>query len=297
MEFRSATWARVRCLFESPIMDQRKFAKVPTIPADAFILDLEDAVPLADKEVARKKVVAQLQDPSHFPDGAILVPRANGLDSPWGRDDLTAFGEAGATTVMYPKIDSLAELEEVVAILEKTGSSPEIVASIESMAGVINAAEIFSHPSVVVTTFGPGDLHVDASIPMFEPDGSWNPAITWSKVQTVFAAKSQGVAVLSIAFPKNMKDLDETRALIEEDKRLGFTGYCSFYPPQVPIINDLFTPSADEIADAREIVEVYETAVAAGNPAVQLPNGKAVLVHQYKDAQQLLQRAEAFASA
>lgn len=294
MEFRSATWARVRCLFESPIMDERKFAKVPSIPADAFILDLEDAVPPADKERARDKVIEHLGKADHF-NGAVLVPRANGLDTPWGRDDLVAFGEAGATTVMYPKIDTLEELQEVVAILEAAGSSPEIVASIESMRGVLDADRIFSHPNVVATTFGPGDLHVDAGIPMFEPDGSANAAILWSKVRTIFAAKSQGVAVLGIAFPQNMKDLDETRALIEADQRLGFTGCCSFYPPQVPIINDVFSPSEEQIAGAREIVEVYEAARAAGNPAVQLPNGKAVLVHQYKDAQNVLARAAALA--
>ena len=294
MEFRSATWARVRCLFESPIMDDHKFAKVPSIPADAFILDLEDAVPPADKVEARDKVVEYLARPDHF-HGAVLVPRANGLETEWGRDDLEAFGKAGAKTVMYPKIDSLEELQEVVDVLERAGSSPEIVASIESMAGVLDAQRIFSHPSVVATTFGPGDLHVDAAIPMFEPDGAMNPSLVWSKVRTIFAAKSQGVAVLGIAFPTNLKDLDETRALVEADQRLGFTGHCSFYPPHVDIINEVFSPSDDEVARARQIVEVYEEARAAGNPAVQLADGTAVLVHQYKDAQHLLQRAAAFA--
>ena len=292
MEFRSPAWGRVRCLFECPIMNEHKWAKVPSIPADAFILDLEDAAPAPLKEQARARVVEYLGRPEYF-GGRLAVPRANGLDTPWGRDDLIALARAGVTTLMYPKIDTLDEVNEVISICEENGASPELVASIESMRGVLDADAIFSHPSIVATTFGPGDLHVDAGIPLYGPDGTLNHAFEWAKLETVFAAKSQGVAALSIAFAPDLKDLVEIRRQIEGDHRLGFTGYCSFYPPQVPIINEVFTPSEEEIARAREIVRVYDEAIAAGNPAVQLPTGEAVLLHQYKDANHLLARVDA----
>jgi citrate lyase beta subunit len=268
-------------------MDERKFGKIPSIPAEAFILDLEDAVPPALKVEARAKVVEYLDRPEHF-HGAVQVPRANALDTPWGRDDLLAFAAAGAKTVMYPMVGSRAELDEVDGILASAGCSPEFVVCIESMAGVLHAEEICAHQRVVAATFGPGDLHTDAQFPMRDPDGAMNKGLLWPMMQTIFAAKSQGVAVLTIVFPEDLKDLDDTRALLEIDKRLGFSGASSFYPPQVPVINEVFSPSPDEVAEAAEIVRVYEKARAAGNPAVQLANGKALLVHQYKDAQAVL---------
>ena len=292
MQFRSSEWGRVRCMFEAPIMDDHKFAKVPSIPADAFILDLEDSAPAPLKEEARAKVVEYLGKPEYF-GGRLFVPRANGLDTKWGHDDLVALARAGATTIMYPKVQSLEEVEEIVAICEANGSSPQLVASIESMRGVLDADEIFSHPSVVATAFGPGDLHADADIPLYEADGSMNPAFLWPKMRTIFAAKSQGVAVLGIAFVPNFKDFEMLRLRVQEDFRLGFTGHCSFYPPHVPIINEVFTPSEADISHAREIVAVYDAAIAAGNPAVQLPTGEVVLLHQYKEATALLARVGA----
>jgi len=64
-------WSSVRCLFESPTLDDRKWSKLPSIPADAFILDLEDAVPAEGKEEARRRVVAAIQEPSHFGAGSL----------------------------------------------------------------------------------------------------------------------------------------------------------------------------------------------------------------------------------
>jgi hypothetical protein len=82
-------WTSVRCLFESPILDERKWGKIPAIEADAFILDLEDAVPRDGKLAARAKVVEYLHRPEYF-GGALTVPRPNPLDTPWGHDDVLA---------------------------------------------------------------------------------------------------------------------------------------------------------------------------------------------------------------
>src|ERR1700728_4697887 len=129
-------WTSVRCLFESPILDDRKWAKIPTIPADAFILDLEDALPIARKEEGREKVLEYLHQPDYF-HGAMIVPRANHLSTPWGRDDIIALAEAGIEQLMYPKTESAEDLQEVLELCRAHGSDPKIKASIESARGVV----------------------------------------------------------------------------------------------------------------------------------------------------------------
>jgi citrate lyase beta subunit len=283
-------WTSVRCLFESPILDERKWGKIPTIPADAFILDLEDAVPRDGKLAARAKVVEYLHRPDYF-GGALTVPRPNPLDTPWGHDDVLALADAGAATLMLAKVDSCDDIDRVLELCAARGAAPTIVASIESARGVLHAAEILAHESVVAATFGSGDLHVDAGMALYEPDGSMNPGLLYPKVHAVLAGAAAGVPVLSIAFVPDIRDLAQVGIRVAAEQRLGFSGLCAFYPPHVAIINDVFSPSTAQIAEATEIVSLYEQAAARGAPAVQRANGEAVLAHQYKDALRTLARA------
>jgi citrate lyase beta subunit len=283
-------WTSVRCLFESPILDRRKWAKVPSIPADAFILDLEDAVPRAGKEAARAKVVEYLERPGYFT-GALTVPRPNPLDTPWGHDDVIALAETGAATLMLAKVDARGDIDRVLDLCATRGAAPTIVASIESARGVLNAADILAHEAVVAATFGSGDLHVDAGMALYEPDGTMNPGLLYPKVHTILAGAASGVPVLSIAYLPDIRDLAGVAARVAAEQRLGFSGCCAFYPPHVDVINEVFSPSPDEIAGAQEVITLYEQAAADGRPAVQRANGEAVLAHQYKEAQRMLARA------
>jgi citrate lyase beta subunit len=282
-------WSSVRCLFESPILDERKWAKIPSIPADAFILDLEDAVPVNGKERAREKVVEFLGRPEYF-DGRLVVPRANPLDTQWGRDDLEALARADTPIVMIAMVSGVQDIDDVLGVFAEHGRQPKVLVSIESAKGVLNAEAILAHEAVVAATFGPGDLHVDAGMALYEPDGSMNPGLLYPKVQAVLAGVAHGVPVLSIAYMPDLKDFDEVRTRVAAERRLGFSGCCAFYPPHVEIINAEFTPSAERIAAAREVIELYEAAAADGRPAVQRANGEAVLMHQYQEARKTLGR-------
>lgn len=283
-------WSTVRCLFESPILDDRKWAKLPTIPADAFILDLEDAVPVSGKLEARTRVVATVEDPSYF-DGRMTVPRPNPLDTEWGHADLVEVSRAGAETVMLAKVGSVADIDSAREVCAGVGADPSFLVSIESARGVLNAREILAHPSVVAATFGPGDLHVDAGMALYEPDGQENPGLLYPRVATVLAGVATDVPILGIAFAPNIKNLDDIASRVSREQRLGFSGCCAFYPPHVDIINDVFTPSEGEVANATEIIEAYDAATAAGSPAVQLESGEAVLLHQYKEALRTVARS------
>lgn len=284
------TWSNVRCLFESPILDQHKWDKIPGIRADAFILDLEDAVPVAGKEQARVKVVEFLSRPEYF-EGRLTVPRANALDTPWGRDDIIALAVARTPIVMLPKVNGPSDIDDVLALFAEYGQQPHVLASIESARGVLNVEGILGHEAVVAATFGPGDLYVDSGMALYEPDGSMNPGLLYPKVKTVLAGAASQVPVLSIAYTPDVKDADEVRRRVAAERRLGFSGCCAFYPPHVELINAEFTPSPEAVQAAIEVVEAYEAAVAQGKPAVQLANGKVVLMHQYLEASKTISRA------
>ncbi|MGB1506376.1 MAG: aldolase/citrate lyase family protein [Acidimicrobiales bacterium] len=95
-----APYAGIRSIIETPILDERKWAKIPTIPADAFLIDLEDAVPAPGKERARELAVEYVREPSYF-EGRVTIARPNHLSTPWGREDIEAFAEAEEIIATY----------------------------------------------------------------------------------------------------------------------------------------------------------------------------------------------------
>lgn len=290
-----ARYAGIRSIIETPILDEHKWAKIPSIPADAFLIDLEDAVPAPGKERARELAVAHVRDPSYF-DGRVTIARPNHLSTPWGREDLDAFAEAGVTCLAYPKLETAEELLEVQALLRAKGADPDIFAIVETSRSVLEIDKIAAVDKVVALMFGSGDLSVDAGIPLFGRDGLLNPAFDWAKQRTVLAGAAFGRLTVDIAFLKDLRDLDETRLRYGDARQLGFTTGVTFYPPHVAVLNEIFGPSDADIAEAEEIITTYEAAVAAGNPAVTLASGKALLVHDYEKALRLRNRAGASAT-
>jgi citrate lyase beta subunit len=283
-------WKNVRVLFESPILNDYKWAKIPSIPADAFILDLEDSVPDDRKEEARDKVVEYLRQPEYF-NGAIPMPRVNHLSTPWGRDDVIALAEAGVEQMMYPKTESVDDVTELLELCRQHGASPVLKPSIESALGVVNVDSIAAMDEVVCLGCGVGDLHVDTGQPLYEEDGSLFPGHYYPKLKTVMACCAYDKA--KIGFPQlpNLKDLDEYRRRAITEKRVGFNGCSTFYPPHVQILLDVFTVSESEISEAQQTVDLFEEARAKGDNAVQRSDGSALLIHQYKEAKALLDRA------
>ncbi|MDQ7910841.1 CoA ester lyase [Phytohabitans sp. ZYX-F-186] len=277
-------------------MDDRKWAKVPDIPADSFMLDLEDSVSPALKEAARDKAVQYLAQPDYFQHKPVLA-RPNHLSTPWGKDDLVALAEAGVGCLAYPKVGTVEELDEVRAILNAHGADPDVFAIVETADGVLNAAAIARHPSVCGLMFGPGDLSVDSGITLLTAGGELNPALVAPKVHTVLAGAAAGVPTADIAYLTNIRDLDEARRKYQDSQLLGFTTGITFYPPHVPVVNAVFGPSEQEVARALEIVDAYEQVRSRGETAVTLADGRVLLVHDYEKALVVRARARAIGLA
>ena len=279
----------VRTVFETPILDERKWAKIPEIDADVFFLDLEDSVPPARKEEARELALDHLRDPSYF-GGRRTLARPNHLTTPWGHDDVVAFAEAGVELLAYPKLSSHEELEELLELLAEHGATPDVYAIIETPGSLVDVARIARHPQVVSLMFGPGDLSVEMELPLMDPDGGLNRVFAPLKANAVVAAHAALIGVTDIVYAPDYRDLDEVRRRAEESRRRGFTAMACFYPPHVPILNEVFTPSEKEAAHARELVETYESVLAEGRPAALTDDGRTILVHDYEKAKALLAR-------
>lgn len=275
---------------ESPILDDRKWAKVPDLDADCIMVDLEDSVPVAGKDAARTKAAAYLRKPEFFGDKLVLA-RPNHLSTPWGRDDLAALGEAGVGCIAYPKVNTLRDIDEALAVLTEHGAAPDIFAIIETAGSVLNVASIAAHPRVKGLMFGPGDLSVDSGISLFGGSGELNDAFLFPKVATVLAGASAGVLTADIAFLRNIKDLDEAKAKYGRSRELGFTAGITFYPPHIPVVNSVFGPTRPQLEKAGTVIRAYEQAVAEGRPAVVLDDGQVLLVHDYEKALVLRERA------
>lgn len=284
----------IRSVMETPLMDERKWAKIPDIPADVIFIDLEDSLPPALKEAGRQRAVDVLGDLDFF-SGRVVLCRANALDTPWGRDDIQALGEAGAECVALPKLRSLEDVQEAQEVFAAAGSEPDFFAIIETAQAVLEVARIAAHERVAALMFGAGDLTVDSGIPLLGPDRELNPAILPAKLQAVLAGAAFGKPTTDIAFLPDIRDLDEARRRYAQSRQLGFTTGVTFYPPHVPIINEVFSPSADDVQDAEMVINEYEAAVAAGNPAVTLSTGRVLLVHDYDKALKVRDRAAAVA--
>jgi citrate lyase beta subunit len=286
----------IRSIIETPLLDDRKWAKIPDIPADAIFIDLEDSLPPARKEEGRARAAQVLGDREFF-GGRITISRPNDLTSPWGLDDIQALAQAGATCVALPKLRSVDDVLEAQQNFRAAGADPDIFATVETAQAVLEVASIAAVDKVVAIMFGAGDLSVDSSIPLLGPDSELNPAMITPKVQTVLAGSAFGRLTTDIAFLPDIRDLAEARRRYSQSRQIGFTAGITFYPPHVEIINEIFGPAPADLEDAELVISEYEAALAAGNPAVQLAGGRVLLVHDYDKALKVRQRCAAVAAA
>jgi citrate lyase beta subunit len=282
---------KIRSIMETPILDERKWAKVPGIAADAFMIDLEDSVVPAHKDLARSRAVQYLNDTDFF-NGKPVLPRPNNLATPWGRDDLHAIASADPQFMVYPKARSAAEVAEVQRILADAGARPLIFPIIETAAALLDIRQIAALDGVGGVFTGIGDLSVDAGLAFWTSEGEVSEALRFARNMVVMASAAFGRSATDAVLLNNIKDEDELRAFIEASRRRGFTSLVTFYPPHVALINELFAPSAAEIDAAEELISEYEAAQRAGKPAVILPDGRTAMLLDYTRALRLLAAAD-----
>lgn len=278
---------------ETPILDDRKWAKLPGIPADAFILDLEDSVVPDQKETARRRVIDHLQDSSAVFGGRVVLARPNNLDTPWGRDDIHALADAGVRLMIYPKARAVSELVMVRRLLEERGAAPLLFPIIETAGALLDVRAISQCLGIGGLFMGIGDLSVDAGIPFRLADGQINPVLHQARDQVALAAAGAGISSTDTVYARDLRNRDDVTSAVLDGRRRGFTSLVTFYPPHVEVINEVLPPSPEEIADSEMVVARYREGVKAGNPAVLLEDGRVLLSLDFERAQRTLDSAGA----
>ncbi|MDO8691847.1 MAG: CoA ester lyase [Dehalococcoidia bacterium] len=267
----------LRTLLFIPGNKAKMLEKAWGLGADAVILDLEDAVPLADKGVARHLVAGTLSKMAAEASPAIFV-RVNSLSSGLLEADLREVVQPGLGGICFPKAESAADIRKLVSLLdgvEQAGGLPQdsltLIPLIESARGVIAAYEIASASSrVVAIALGAEDLTLDLGVERTAA----GVELLHARSVLVMAAVAAGIAPIDAVYP----DLSDEDGLLREahlGRQLGFQGKLLVHPKQIGPVNGAFRPSQDEVERARRIVQAFQEAERSGSGVVLL-DGKMV---------------------
>jgi len=259
-----------RSLLFMPGSNARALEKARNLAADCLILDLEDSVAPDAKAKAREQIAAAIAAKG-FGRREIWV-RTNSLDTPWWKDDVAMAGKAKPDGILVPKISTVDDLAAIGALLAELGADPSIKvwAMIETARAVLDADKLAAHARDPKTrlagfVFGPNDIARETRIRMLPGRAAMIPMIT----HCILAAHAHGLEMLDGPY----SDFSNKEGFAEEcaqGRDLGFDGKTLIHPSQIEACNTVFTPPAQEVAEARRIVEAFDLPENAARGAIQL---------------------------
>jgi len=282
-----------------PGNSMRMITKAATLPADAIVLDLEDSVPLPDKETARvmsRDTIRVLKST-----GAYVFVRVNALTTELTAEDLAFIAVEGLDGIVLPKAETRSDIVESARMLEKAEKnrgmelgSFKIIPLVETAKGVVNAYEIASASErVVAVGFGAGDYYRDLgrSTSSLSPEQT---ELLFARSQTVIASTAAGVQALDTVFFGLLTDVDNFVKEATLAFQLGFKGKFLIHPTQIDITNDIFSPSPEEVTYASKVAAAFEEAQTKGLGAVSF-EGKMIDYMTYKQAKDVVSLARLIA--
>lgn len=270
-----------RSVLYIPGSKPRALDKARSLPVDAIIFDLEDAVSLEEKETARDTLKAALAQGGY---GArFKIVRINGLDTKWGAADAQAVTEMDADAVLLPKVASPADLDALAAI---TGDLP-IWAMMESPRGMLNAADIAAHHKLAGMVMGTNDLAKELQS-RFRADRL--PMLT-SLQLCLLAAKAEGLIIVDGVY-NAFKDDEGLKFECAQGRDMGFDGKTLIHPAQIEVANTAFAPSTEEVDLAKRQIAAFEEAEAGGQ-GVAVVDGRIVENLHVATARETLAKAAA----
>jgi citrate lyase subunit beta/citryl-CoA lyase len=280
-----------RSVLYLPASNERALEKAKTLPVDALILDLEDAVAPDAKVNARELACAAATSGAYGM--RELTIRVNGLGSPWYDDDLAAVCAAGPDGIVVPKVSTADEVRSLVHTMEAAGA-PEgtaLWAMVETPRAVLDCAAIGSASSrLTVLVLGTNDLLKELAARAVPGRGPLLAALSLA----VLGARAAGVAVLDGVY-NDVRDAEGFAAECAQGRDLGFDGKTLIHPGQVDAANRTFAPPDDEVDTARRTIEEFEAARAEGRGVATL-DGRLVESLHVDTAHRVLAMREAVAS-
>jgi len=278
-----------RSVLYMPSSNERALEKAKSIPADAIIFDLEDAVAPDAKSTAREQAAAAVGSGEYG--RRELTIRCNGLDTQWGADDLAAAGAARPSGVVIPKVDSVATLDDVARRLDAAGATDTAIwAMIETPTALLDARSIAAHQRVAVLVMGTNDLAKELRAELLPGRQPLVPHLATA----LLAAREADKVILDGVY-NDVQDPDGFAAECRQGAEMGFDGKTLIHPSQVEPCNGVWAPSEGAIEYARRVIAAFEEAEADGRGVVTV-DGRMVENLHVDNARRTLAVAAAIAS-
>lgn len=291
-----------RSELSTPASSTRMIEKAAGSTADYVFLDLEDSVAPSAKAEARGNAIAALRQLDWH--GKTRAVRVNGADTAWALEDVTELvlgaGEC-LDVIIVPKVKAPRDLwwvETVLAQLERRigrGRPIALEALIEEVEALQSVDEIARcSPRLEALIFGPGDMAASQGVRVASMD-AYGPSLwDYARTRIVVAARAAGIAAVDGPFWGPIADLAGYSDECDRASTLGFEGKWAIHPSQIEVANERFSPTAEEVANARNVVEAFEEAVKDGVGAISL-DGNMVDVADLRICTAIVERAAAIA--
>lgn len=252
-----------RSVLYMPAANERALDKAKSIPSDALIFDLEDAVSPDAKPDARKNAVAAATS-GEYGHREITI-RCNALGTQWGADDLAAAATSGVSAVVIPKVNSVRDVDDVSSALDRAGAPTSLMiwAMIETPTAIFDVREIAAHPRVAALVMGTNDLAKELRASQIRGRAPLMPHLATA----LLAAREAGKIILDGVF-NDVKDLDAFRDECIQGATMGFDGKTLIHPSQVEIANEVWAPSAEDVDYSQRVIDAFEKATAEGRGVI-----------------------------
>jgi citrate lyase subunit beta/citryl-CoA lyase len=273
-----------------PGANGRALEKARSLPADGLILDLEDAVAPDMKETAREQVVSAVKAGGYGRREVMI--RTNGLNTPWGYDDLVAAATVRPDAVLLPKVESAETVRQAESVLMSHGASPDLAiwCMMETPRAMLHAEEIAdASPRLGGLVMGTSDLAKDLQA---QHTAMRLPLITALGL-CLLAARAARLTILDGVF-LDLNDHEGFADSCRQGAELGFDGKTLIHPKQLDAANEVFAPSEEELRLSRRIIEAYAEAEAQGKGVVVV-DGKLIERLHVDHAERVVALAEAIA--
>ncbi|HNS99043.1 MAG TPA: CoA ester lyase [Polyangiaceae bacterium] len=291
MQATQATIRPRRSVLYVPGSNLRALEKARTLPADGLIFDLEDSVAPEVKETARQNVLRAIEQ-GGFGKRELFL-RVNGLNTPWGYDDLWAAAQSKADAVVLPKVDGPEVVKQAVSVLweAKAPEQLSVWCMMETARGMLHAESIANASTRLGgLVMGTSDLahelhaaHTPLRLPMLTALGL-----------CLLAARAAGIPILDGVY-LDLADDKGFEASCQQGMELGFDGKTLIHPRTIEIANRVFAPSNEQVQRAKAIIVAFEEASAAGKGVVVV-EGKLVENLHVENAKRIVKLSEAIES-
>ena len=280
-----------RSVLYMPGANERALEKAKGIPADALILDLEDAVAPDSKPEARARVCAAAASGEY---GAKEIAiRINGIGTQWHDDDIATAAASGPDAIVVPKVNSAEEVAQLVASFEAAGAPAhtKLWAMLETPVAILNAESIATASDrLTVLVMGTNDLAKE----LYAEHVPGRAPLHFGLQKCLMAARLAGKVILDGVY-NDIKDDEGFRAEALQGKQFGFDGKTLIHPSQVEPCNEVFAPSEDEIEHSRKVIAAFDEAQAEGRGVVTV-DGRMIENLHVDNARRILAVADAIAA-